>query len=306
MDIRDLSPVPATAAPSPLASPAGYPDARSWAEAEIAEWLVEADEEASAIIDRARAEALRCELAGHEELERLREEAVNVRMATAERVARRLNEARFEADQLLAQAATQAETMVDSAREVVRGLLAGLAGLSGELPAAAGDQVSEAAERIERLLADGALAIPGRTGVLDLTGAVLLDPRPPRVSRSPGVGTDNVVMDDTEPNWTLGHTPPPPPPPTHSPAWVGPAGGGSASAAASAASSALATVAKPNPRVVDLRAARAPAPPTQVLALPVKAGDGIRSVDDILPARASRGVASAWWDRLARLVRRAA
>ena len=305
MDIRDLSPVPATAAPSPLASPAGYPDARSWAEAEIAEWLVEADEEASAIIDRARAEALRCELAGHEELERLREEAVNVRMATAERVARRLNEARFEADQLLAEAGTQAETMVDSAREVVRGLLAGLAGLSGELPAAAGDQVAEAAERIERLLADGALAIPGRTGVLDLTGAVLLDPRPPRVSRSPGVGTDNVVMDDTEPNWTLGHTPPP----TRAPAWAGPAGEGSDSAGRgsdSGASSALATVARPNPRVVDLRPAPRPAPPTEVLALPVKAGNGMRSVDDILPARGSRGVASDWWDRLARLLRRAA
>ena len=298
MDSRDLSPVTT----APAASPAGYPDARSWAEAEIAEWLAEADEEASAIIDRARAEALRCELAGHEELERLREEAVKVRMATAERVARRLNEARFEADQLLAEAGSQAETMVESARDVIRGLLGGLSDLRGQLPAGAGEDVAQAAARLEELLSDGALAIPGRTGVLDLTGAVLLGSSSdisPRVSGSPGVGREDVVMDDTETHWAPGR----------------PTAGGSPSAPAAVvatvpvATRPLATV----PVVTTV--ARVPvtadqrsrvAPPTEVLALPERAGEGLRSIDDILPARPARGVVSDWWDRLARLVRRAA
>jgi hypothetical protein len=56
--------------------------------------------------------------------------------------------------------------------------------------------------------------------------------------------------------------------------------------------------------LVDLRPV--PGPPTAVLALPVKAGEGLRSIDDILPARPARGAVSDWWDRLARLVRRAA
>jgi len=281
VDSRDLSPVTT----APAASPAGYPDARSWAEAEIAEWLAEADEEASAIIDRARAEALRCELAGHEELERLREEAVNVRMATAERVARRLNEARFEADQLLAEAGTQAETMVDSARDVIRGLLGGLTDLRGQLPAGAGEEVAQAAARLEELLADGALAIPGRTGVLDLTGAVLLGPvhSSPRVSNPPEVGADDVVMDDTESHRVLAPT-------AAGPSPVRPG--------------AIATVVAAPPRMVDLRPA--PGRSTGMLALPVRAGEGLRSIDDILPARPARGVVVDWWDRLARFVRRAA
>ena len=297
MDSRDLSPVPT----APAASPAGYSDARSWAEAEIAEWLVEADEEASAIIDRARAEALRCELAGHEELERLREEAVNVRMATAERVARRLNEARFEADQLLAEAGTQAETMVEDARDVVRHLLGGLAELGRELTNGAGDQVARAAARLEGLLADGALAIPGRSGVLDLTGAVILDPGSRRVSYPGALGTDEVVMDDTD--LTLTSVVAPVTPITGAAA---PAAAPAPAGAAPAASMVVPVADRVRPPTGAMPSPVQP-PPTQVLALPVKAGEGLRSVDDILPApRTGRVSASAWWDRLARFVRRAA
>ena len=280
MDIWDSVPVstrpaPAGPAASPAASPAGYPDARAWAEAEVAEWLAEADEEASAIVDRARAEALRCELAGHEELQRLREEAVNVRMATAERVARRLNEARFEADQLLAGAAAQSEGMVDAAREVVRELLSGLGSLQDALPAGTGsdqgDRILEAVANLEGLLGDGALAIPGRSGVLDLSGAVLL--APPPVRSGPIRGRDEVVIDDTSPL---------------------PDG-------AARTTTLVRTQVRP---VVDLRAVRSE--PTVVLALPVRAGEGLRSADDILPSRPPRGLAADWWDRLSRLVRRAA
>ena len=295
MDSRDLSPVPS----APAASPAGYPDARSWAEAEIAEWLVEADEEASAIIDRARAEALRCELAGYEELERLREEAVKVRMATAERVARRLNEARFEADQLLAEAGTQAETRVDSARDVIRGVLGGLTDLQGQLPAGAGEQGAEAAAQLEGLLAGGGLAIPGRTGILDLTGAVLLDPArsSPRVSGSPDPGRDAVVLDDTNSPW--------PAPAPAAAARTATATASRATATAGAATLSTAVVPAPAPRtMVDMRPV--PPPPTKVLALPERAGEGLSSFDDILPARPVRGMAAGWWDRLSRLVRRAA
>jgi len=168
------APVPAVLAPA-------RQDSLAWAEAEIAEWLSEADEEASAIIDRARAEALRCELAGHEELERLREEAVKVRMATAERVARRLNEARFEADQLLAEAGMQAEAMVSNARDLIRELVAEV-----EVATHPG-LLAETASRLQDLLGADALALPGRSGVLDLSGAVLLESPP------------TVVMDDTAP-----------------------------------------------------------------------------------------------------------
>ncbi len=185
----NLLPVPVDAAPV-------QPDSRAWAEAEIAEWLSEADEEAAAIIDRARAEALRCELAGHDELERLREEAVKVRMATAERVARRLNEARFEADQLLAEAGMQAETMVSQARDLIRELVAGVeaaaappalaAGTPGTGPGPAAEGLlAETVSRLRELLGADALALPGRSGVLDLSGAVVLE--------------CPVVMDDTAP-----------------------------------------------------------------------------------------------------------
>jgi len=184
-------PLPVLAEPAPA-----HQDSRVWVEAEIAEWLSEADEEASAIIDRARAEALRCELAGHEELERLREEAVKVRMATAERVARRLNEARFEADQLLAEAGMQAEAMVGQARDLIRELVAGVeaavrpalaagpdlgsgSGSAAGAGAGAGaDLVAEAVSRLQELLGPESLALPGRSGVLDLSGAVLLERLP--------------------------------------------------------------------------------------------------------------------------------
>jgi vacuolar-type H+-ATPase subunit H len=292
VDTWDPLPLPTLPLPTlPAASPAGYHDARAWAEAEVSEWLAEADEEASAIIDRARAEALRCELAGHEELERLREEAVSVRMATAERVARRLNEARFEADQLLAGAAAQSEGMVTAARDVVRELLGGLGSLPDALPAGSGSddekKVLQAVASLEGLLAEGALAIPGRGGVLDLSGAVMLAPpvgptappnSHPRVTSAGLQGRDEVVIDDTSPA-------------TGSPTPDG----------TSATTTLVRTQVRP---VVDLRAVRSE--PTVLLALPVRAGEDLRSVDDILPSRPPRGLAADWWDRLARLVRRAA
>ena len=186
-----MSPLPVLAETAPA-----RPDSRAWIEAEIAEWLSEADEEASAIIDRARAEALRCELAGHEELERLREEAVKVRMATAERVARRLNEARFEADQLLAEAGMQAEAMVGQARDLIRELVA-------EVEAAVGPALAAgSASRLQELLGAESLALPGRSGVLDLSGAVLLERLPPvapatllalPVVSGAGGGVDDIV-----------------------------------------------------------------------------------------------------------------
>ncbi|MHB1445050.1 MAG: hypothetical protein ACYCTI_06110 [Acidimicrobiales bacterium] len=189
MDSWEITRVSTLPVPAGAATPV-YQDSRAWAEAEIAEWLSEADEEASAIIDRARAEALRCELAGHEELERLREEAVKVRMATAERVARRLNEARFEADQLLAEAGMQAETMVGQARDLIRELVAGVEAIVRPAPAAGAgagtDLVADTVSRLQELLGAESLALPGRSGVLDLSGAILLErPQAPDGSERP-------------------------------------------------------------------------------------------------------------------------
>jgi len=266
-----VSPLPAPADTAPV-----HPDSRAWAEAEIAEWLSEADEEAAAIIDRARAEALRCELAGHEELERLREEAVKVRMATAERVARRLNEARFEADQLLAEAGMQAEAMVGQARDLIRELVAGVEAAAGP------GLLPETVCRLRDLLGADSLALPGRSGVLDLSGAVLLE-RPPAVvmDDAPPVMDDSPrVKDDTAalPSYQL----------------VTPDG-----RAVSALDSFRAATPGRAP-VTDIRLDRRPADtlPT-LLALPV----GTEQIDDIVPATPIR---PAWWDRIVQRVRRAA
>jgi hypothetical protein len=113
--------------------PGALPEAYAWAGREIEEWLTEADEEAAAIIERARAEALRLELSGHEELERLREEAVRVRMATAERVARQLGSAREEAEQVLARAGTEAEMMMNRSRSVIGQLVTQIEDLRRQL-----------------------------------------------------------------------------------------------------------------------------------------------------------------------------
>lgn len=214
-------------APSPSGPPAlstaHLERAYAWAQTEIGEWLAEADEEAAAIVDRARAEALRLELAGYEELERLREEAVRVRMATAERVARRLGDARTEADQVLANAGAEAGMIMERARRVVLDLLDDVQALQAETAEgsrrgdAGAEAFSSAAARLEALLQPAMTTAPGRPAAGPPAGRPLAR-IPWGGSLADRIATDQIVMDDSDPRV----------PPTAAPArpaWPGTASG---------------------------------------------------------------------------------
>lgn len=166
---------------APTSEAGVLPRAYAWAETEIREWLAEADDEAAAVIDRARAEAIRLELAGYQELERLREEAVRVRMSTAERVARRLSEARSQADQVLATAAGEAEGIMESARRVVLDLLSEVEAVRAAMTESGArgpglEALSGAASRLQALLAPAVEAAPSGYAITD---QVVMDDRDP-------------------------------------------------------------------------------------------------------------------------------